>query len=223
MTELSFAKSFLSQLDSRPLKLQPDHVSDPKTLEITSAYTLPRMPNAMRKPDDTSAASKATATTVTISLKSSRNPVLSMTLADKSLATSILDLKQIIAKELKMDGIEKIKVLYQKKPCSDAKTVKELKGEDDLSGEMELGVMIMGYTASNLRERDAAGTSSKEESKDKDVEMKEAPVAQGTSGDEVLASEEFWDDLKGFLTQRIRDEGTAGKVFESFKGAWKGR
>ena len=34
MTELSFAKSFLSTLDSRAIKLQADHVVDPKTLEI---------------------------------------------------------------------------------------------------------------------------------------------------------------------------------------------
>ena len=33
MTELSFAKSFLSTLDARPIKLQADHVADPKTFE----------------------------------------------------------------------------------------------------------------------------------------------------------------------------------------------
>lgn len=33
MTELSFAKSFLATLDSRPVKLQSDHVADPKTFE----------------------------------------------------------------------------------------------------------------------------------------------------------------------------------------------
>lgn len=31
MTEVSFAKSFLSALDSRPQKLSPDHVEDPKS------------------------------------------------------------------------------------------------------------------------------------------------------------------------------------------------
>lgn len=34
MTELSFAKSFLSTLDSRTIKLQSDYVADPKTIEF---------------------------------------------------------------------------------------------------------------------------------------------------------------------------------------------
>ena len=33
MTELTFAKSFLSTLDSRPIKLPSDHAFDPKTFE----------------------------------------------------------------------------------------------------------------------------------------------------------------------------------------------
>ncbi len=33
MTELSFAKSFLSTLDSRPIKLSPDYAADLKTFE----------------------------------------------------------------------------------------------------------------------------------------------------------------------------------------------
>ena len=33
MTELSFAKSFLATLDSRPIKLQSDYAADPKTFE----------------------------------------------------------------------------------------------------------------------------------------------------------------------------------------------
>lgn len=31
MTEVAFAKSFLAALDSRPQKLSPDHVEDPKS------------------------------------------------------------------------------------------------------------------------------------------------------------------------------------------------
>jgi len=32
MTEISFARSFLSALDSRPMKLSSDHISDPRQL-----------------------------------------------------------------------------------------------------------------------------------------------------------------------------------------------
>ncbi|KAL8894420.1 MAG: hypothetical protein Q9207_008504, partial [Kuettlingeria erythrocarpa] len=34
MSELSFAKSFLSTLDNRPIKLPADHAADLKTLEL---------------------------------------------------------------------------------------------------------------------------------------------------------------------------------------------
>jgi hypothetical protein len=50
-----------------------------------------------------------------------------------------------------------------------------------------------------------------------------APVAQGLSGEGVLATGEFWEDLKGFLQQRVRDERVAGEALEVFKGAWEGR
>jgi hypothetical protein len=41
MTELSFAKSFLSTLDSRPIKLPSDHGADPKTFEPKGPVNLP--------------------------------------------------------------------------------------------------------------------------------------------------------------------------------------
>ncbi|RFU81738.1 ubiquitin supergroup, partial [Trichoderma arundinaceum] len=31
MAEVAFAKTFLTSLDSRPIKLSPDHIEDPKT------------------------------------------------------------------------------------------------------------------------------------------------------------------------------------------------
>lgn len=217
MTELSFAKSFLSTLDARPIKLQPDHISPAQTLEITNSYTLPRMPTPMQKRDAASFVSKAAPTTVTISLKSSRNPVLGLTLPDTDLGTSVLDLKERVAKELKMENTQKVRLLYNKKPCSDSKTVKEVVGDEIPSSDVEFGVMVMGYTASNVQEGTSAAGTAKVESEEKT----ESPVAQGPSGQEVLGGEEFWTDLRGFLVQRIRDEGKAGEVFDAFKGSWK--
>lgn len=46
MTELSFAKSFLSTLDSRSVKLQADYVADPKNYEPKG----PVCPIVMTKP-----------------------------------------------------------------------------------------------------------------------------------------------------------------------------
>ena len=42
---------------------------------------------------------------------------------------------------------------------------------------------------------------------------------QGASGDEVLGSDEFWDDLKGFLVQRLKDERKAAAVWETLRKA----
>ena len=108
MTELSFAKSFLSTLDSRPLKLQSDHASDPKTLEITAPYTLPRMPTAFKKlvasGEDGGKVQKQS--TLNITLKSSKNPVMSLSLPSTDVGTSMLALKEKVAKELKIEGTD---------------------------------------------------------------------------------------------------------------------
>jgi hypothetical protein len=52
-------------------------------------------------------------------------------------------------------------------------------------------------------------------------DMAPGPVAQGISGAEVLKSAEFWDDLHGFLQQRLRDEGEAKKLTAVFKSSWE--
>ena len=44
MTELSFAKTFLTTLDSKPIKLQADHAADPKTFEPKGAVSVPQPP-----------------------------------------------------------------------------------------------------------------------------------------------------------------------------------
>lgn len=142
---------------------------------------------------------------ISVSLKSSRNPPLDVTLSALSLNTSILNLKESLSAK---EGIpiEKIRVLYNKKPVGDAKVLKDVVGEEDTKA--EFSIMIMGGAASVKN----VGTPEKEA---------EAPVAQGASGLESLASEEFWGDLGGFLVQRLRDEEQGNKVYELFKKAWE--
>lgn len=206
MTELSFARSFLSSLNSRSIKLQPDHVADPKTLEVKGPYTLPRMPHPMRHP--ATSQPPGLSPTIIILLKSLRNPPISLSLSSQSLSTSIHELKSAVVKEIgtEASGTENIRVLYKKKPCPDSKTVKEVLGDEDVGKEIEFSIMVMGGATASQ------SGPTRDEAK--------GPVAQGASGDEVLGSEEFWDDLKGFLVQRIRDEGKAVEVWETFRKGW---
>lgn len=83
-------------------------------------------------------------------------------------------------------------------------------GNEDVGKEVEFSIMVIGGV--NI---------SQEGSKDEDTGK--GPVAQGPSGDEVLGSEEFWGDLKGFLIQRVRDEEKAGEMWEVFKEGWRKR
>ncbi|KAI0154420.1 cell-cycle control medial ring component-domain-containing protein [Xylariaceae sp. FL1272] len=201
MTEVSFAKSFLAALDGRPIKLSPDHVEDPKTYQARNAYTLSKMPKAMskRKPSTTAPGQERS---LTVTVKSLRNPPLDLRFSSQPLNTSILDIKASISKET---GIaeDKIKVLHKKKPVADSKVLKDLAAGDETV--VEFSVMVMGG---------AAALPKTEAQKD---------VAQGSSGTEVLESQEFWDDLKGFLMQRIRDEQVAADLTSTFHGAWKAK
>lgn len=152
----------------------------------------------------------ATPSDVTITLKSLRNPPISLTLPSQSLTTSIVDLKSAISKEVKAKSIDGIKILYNKKPCADSKTVKDVLGEEEVPSEIEFGVMIM---VGVLPEKGPEG--------EKGVDGKE-----GAGKDPVnveLESEEFWADLKGFLSQRLKDDGKAEEVANTFRLSWKAK
>ena len=120
--------------------------------------------------------------------------------------------------ELGLSGTESVKVLYKKRPCADSKTVKDVIGNEEM-GQVEFSVMVMeGTSAVEKKEEDVVmGGQVEERAYGRD----EVGVAQGKSGKDVLDTEEFWNDLKGFLVQRVRDEGTAGEVWEKFRGTWK--
>ena len=160
----------------------------------------------MRKPDP-SISNPGSSPSLKITLKSLRTPPLSLSLSSQSSATSIFELKTEVAKHLGIEGgrVDNIRVLYKKRPCSDSKTVKDVVGGETLGGEVEFSVMIIGGTAADSGVEGGNGPT---------------PVAQGPTGDSVLATEEFWLDLKGYLIQRLRDEEKADSVWRSFKQAW---
>ncbi|MCJ1323365.1 hypothetical protein MMC10_000025 [Thelotrema lepadinum] len=245
--EVAFAKTFLSVLDAKPIKLQSDYAADLRTLELGAPvrlsnptclfsipslpllvpltrwkqYTLPRQPTPMKKPDSASTPSAAPGSepAAAITLKSLRNPPLDLSLPAQPLSTSILDLKQRVAKELSLQGVDKVRLLYKKKPCADSKSVKDVLGDETPgAGGVEFSVMVMGGVTPAASAEGGKG----------DVEMKDAgaamPVAPGEeSGLEVLGKSEFWVDLKGFLEQRVKDQGVADNAVTIFQAAWKER
>ncbi|TGO09936.1 hypothetical protein BTUL_0149g00140 [Botrytis tulipae] len=202
MTELTFAKSFIQTLESRSPKIAADHVEDPRNYPSRGAAILPKM---RKPPAKRQKLTPGQERSITVSLKSSRNPPLDVTLSTLSPNTSILNLKESLSEK---EGIpvEKLRVLHNKKPVGDAKVLKDVIGEEETK--VEFSIMVMGGAAS-VRKVETPG---------KEVE---APVAQGPSGLETLSGEEFWGDLKGFLVQRLRDEEQGNKLYEVFKKAWE--
>lgn len=122
--------------------------------------------------------------------------------------------------------IAKVKLLYNKKPVgADSKVLKDIIGEEVKEGaEFEFGVMILGGgTVIAPKVASPSPSVKEEEETQKTKEEVKNVVAQGPSGREVLATEQFWGDLHGFLQQRVKDEAVAAEACEVFRGAWKGR
>ncbi|KAJ9191311.1 hypothetical protein DTO164E3_6143 [Paecilomyces variotii] len=232
MSELAFCKSFLSALDTRPVKLPADYVFDPQTVGLRVPYTLPRLPPphpSMPKkirPTIAPGSSKS----IRVHLKSARNPVLQFSLDQTPVSTTTVeDLKRAVQERVVSDTqtgakvpLDKIKVLYKRKPVT-GKTIAEVLADepDVLTGgrEVEFGVMIMGG-ATVIDEQSPTQTNQKEN------EPPTGPIqpkpAVGPSGEEVLKTEAFWDDLQGFLAQRIKDEKEAARLRQVFHTAWAG-
>ncbi|KAK0634536.1 cell-cycle control medial ring component [Bombardia bombarda] len=253
-TEVSFARTFLAILDTKPQKITADHVEDPRNYPAaTPVLHPPPPPRPMSKPHRRGSSSPSAPSstspstseqhTVAVSVRSLRNPPLDISLpAPLPVATtSALDVKAAVAAQTGIP-LDKIKLLYNKKPAADSKTLKDLLaqpagGEVDSSVKsIEFSVMVMGGAAT-LAAAEAARRQAKEvEEEDKKAatttttpmevdsqgreEEEDHTVAQGLSGAPVLETEQFWADLEGFLQQRVRDEKTAGELVKKFRGAW---
>ncbi|TKA66918.1 hypothetical protein B0A49_04086 [Cryomyces minteri] len=226
MTEISFAKSFLSALDSRPIKLSGDHVSDPKKYPSQSAYILPKMPSPMPKrrklsspadPSSPGAPPAASAPpTATVTLKPMRAAAQPVTLASQALSTSVYAIKTLYAAQTGT-SVDKIKLLLHKKPCADSKTLKELLPEADADADADAGRQIpVAVVEKDTLWKGFAAAKAHAAPKPNAADV---PVTQGASGGEALQSEAFWEDLKGFLVQRLRDEAEGERVVGLFRKA----
>ena len=141
---------------------------------------------------------------LTVTLKSLRNPPLDITLKSQPLSTSILNLKEAISADTSIP-VSKLRVLFNKKPVPDSKVLKDIVGEEDVKA--EFSVMVMGGAAALKR----------------DAQSEEVvPMTLGVGdGESVLKTEEFWGDLRGFLIQRLKDEGEGERVAGVFRKAWE--
>ncbi|KAF2811286.1 uncharacterized protein BDZ99DRAFT_570508 [Mytilinidion resinicola] len=215
MSELVFAKQFLTALDSRPIKLSSDHIADPRSYPASNAYTLPRLPPGHPSKPLRKSPTNPAATSHSITLKPLKPSQPTITLPSQPPSTSIYDLKAAYAAQTSTD-IAKIKVLYKKKPVADSKILSELAG-DNVGAALEFGVMILGGGVGGT----PVGTPPVEIPQPLMGEKEVGAVAQGPSGAEELRTEEFWRDLKGFLVQRLRDEGEGERWAKAFRGVWE--
>lgn len=219
MAEASFAKTFLATLDSRPVKLSASHVEDARKypahppvspplpnhqllahVPLTRRqlqYILPRMPKPMSKPTKLAPGQERS---ITVSLKSLRNPPLDIKLTSQPLDTSVLELKNSVYGQTRIP-VEKIKVLHNKRPIQDSKILKEVIGETDTA--VEFSIMVIGGAAAIPPEETVAAKT-------------EEPT-----GAAAVDTDAFWSDLNGFLQQRLKDEPQAKELSSLFRSSWE--
>jgi hypothetical protein len=162
------------------------------------------------------------------------HPTLPFSAIDAS-KTSVYDLKSQYSTSTSIPA-SKIKILYKKKPVTDSKLVSEVIGAD-AGSDVEFSVMVMGGatagastpSAESPAESPAAAAPSEA---DKGLASAGEGVgtaggasgaaAVGASGKEVVATDEFWGDLKNFVLQRIKDEQEGERLVRVFRKAWEG-
>ncbi|PHH89707.1 hypothetical protein CDD83_5458 [Cordyceps sp. RAO-2017] len=196
MAESAFAKTFLSTLDSRPIKLSADHVEDPKHYPARPPYVMPRMSRPMSKPSKLAPGQERS---VTVVLKSLRNPPLDIKLTSQPLSTSLLDIKTQVSGQTRIP-VDKMKILHNKRPLTDSKVLKEVLGESDAS--VEFSVMVIGGAAAIPPEDSPAATAK-------------------PTGAAAVETDAFWADLQGFLMQRLNDQAVAEELSRLFRAGWE--
>lgn len=138
---------------------------------------------------------------VTVSLKSLRNPPLEIKFTSQPLDTSVLDIKAKVKAQTRIP-VEKLKLLLNRKPVPDSKILKDLLGDADAA--VDFTVMVMGG---------AAAIPPEEETQ---VALEAEPT-----GAAALETDKFWDDLKGFLAQRLKHQDQAETLSTLFKSSWQ--
>ena len=174
---------------------------------------------------------------------------MSLTLQSLPYTTTISSVKESIQSHLGgptvLSSLDKVKILLNKKPIpSSKKTIADAFKESDVEGkeDVTLSVMIMGGApdppsgpaeipapSATGEEVPAAaiaasapGSEKAQAQADKmeGVEKQQRPVEVAGWQDEV-SKREFWDDLQGFLQQRLKDAEGGKKLRDVIEKAWR--
>ncbi|EGD88186.1 uncharacterized protein TERG_04436 [Trichophyton rubrum CBS 118892] len=200
MSEVSFTKSFLASLDSKPIRVPADTVYDPRTFAPRFPIILPRLTDPPHPPMPKkvkTASPPGSSKGITVHLKSARNPVLDIKLPNVALATAtVQELKDAVHQKIRPSNatdpdqrvpLDKIKLLWKRKPVQ--------------------------------------GTS--EDTEMKDLDPKE--VGELPQGDQSLRSEfanlydadNFWEDMTNFIQDKIPNPDHAPAMISIFKAGLK--
>lgn len=161
---------------------------------------------------------------INVHVKSARNPALDFIISNAPLSTtSVQDIRDAVRVRIEdaqggQIPLDKIKILYKRKPVTGTvKTLAEVLADEPtiLAGgkEVEIGVMVLG--GAQMVE---SAVAQPEVTEKRDQSPPKA--AAGPSGEEVLHTEAFWNDLQGYLEQRLKDEEEAKRLRSVFKEAW---
>lgn len=137
---------------------------------------------------------------VTVALKSLRNPPLDIKLTSQPLNTSLLDIKTKVSSQTRIP-VDKMKILHNKRPLTDSKILKEVLGETDMS--VEFAVMVIGGAAAIPPEETAS------------------PTSRQPTGAAAVETDAFWADLNGFMMQRLNDQAAAEELSRLFRASWE--
>lgn len=186
-------------------------------------FVLPRLAHPPHPPRPNRKSSEnAPTSSISVTLKPMKpsSPTIPLSQIDPA-KNSIYDLKAAYSTSSSIPAA-KIKILYKKKPVTDSKTVAEVIG-GDAGNEVEFSVMVMGGAAAGSTPVTSPPAVAPPSEAEKGLVGEESavPAAQGPSGKEVVASEEFWEDLKGFVMQRTRDEKEGERLVGLFRSAWE--
>lgn len=161
-----------------------------------------------------------------------------VTLSGIALDSTIYEIKSQYAQQTSLSQ-DKIKLLLNKKPTADLKTLKDLGVDSDV----EFSVMVMGGGVPTPRAQspavsapssalapppvpaptesrgDPMDVDNKTGAPDSEAAANEAAEKEtsANSSAEILKTDEFWTDLKGFLSQRLRDEKEGERLATLFR------